>query len=116
MEEELRVGEEGARGNTGEGSPTNKHSRVPNSEENDPGNEQFPGGPVPVSELHCSGTLLDPLFIGYTAAVYFHTSDIKINSWTTQAKKMRASMPPNFEVREVLRKLERAGLENMLPV
>ena len=31
----------------------------------------------------------DPLFIGYTAAVYFHTCDIKINSWTTQAKKMR---------------------------
>ena len=30
----------------------------------------------------------DPLFIGFTAAVYFHTCDIKINSWTTQAKKM----------------------------
>ena len=58
----------------------------------------------------------DPLFIGYTAAVYFHNSDIKINSWTTQAKKMRGSMPPKFEVREVLRTLERAGLENMLPV
>ena len=58
----------------------------------------------------------DPLFIGYTAAVYFHTCDIKINSWTTQAKKMRGSMPPKFEVREVLRTLERAGLENMLPV
>ena len=58
----------------------------------------------------------DPLFIGFTAAVYFHTCDIKINSWTTQAKKMRGSMPPKFEVREVLRTLERAGLENMLPV
>ena len=58
----------------------------------------------------------DPLFIGYTAAVYFHTSDIKINSWKTQAKKMRGSMPPKFEVREVLRTIERAGLENMLPV
>ena len=58
----------------------------------------------------------DPLFIGYTAAVYFHTCDIKINSWTTQAKKMRGSLPPKFEIREVLRKLERAGLENMLPV
>ena len=58
----------------------------------------------------------DSLFIGYTAAVYFHTSDIKINSWTVQAKKMRGSMPPNFEVREVLRTLARAGLENMLPV
>ena len=58
----------------------------------------------------------DPLFIGYTAAVYFHTSEIKINSWTTQAKKMRGSMPPNFEVREVLRTLDRASLENMLPV
>ena len=36
----------------------------------------------------------DPLFIGYTAAVYFHTCDIKINSWTTQAK-MRGSLPQN---------------------
>ena len=38
----------------------------------------------------------DPLLIGYTAAVYFHTSDTKINSWTTQAKKMRGSMPPEI--------------------
>ena len=29
----------------------------------------------------------DSLFLGYTAMVYFHTCDIKINSWTTQAKK-----------------------------
>ena len=52
----------------------------------------------------------DPLFVGYTAAVYFHTSEAKINSWTTQAKKMRGSLPPKFEVREVLRKLERGDL------
>ena len=58
----------------------------------------------------------DPLFIGYTAAVYFHTCDIKINSWTTQAKKMRGSLPPKFEVREILRKHDWAGLDNMLPV
>ena len=58
----------------------------------------------------------DPLFIGYTAAVYFHTSEIKINSWTTQAKKMRGSLPPKFEVREVLRTLEQQGFENMLSV
>ena len=58
----------------------------------------------------------DPLFIGYTAAIYFHTSDAKINSWTTQAKKMRGSMLPKFEVREALRTLERAGLQNKLPV
>ena len=55
----------------------------------------------------------DPVFIGYTAAVYFHTSEIKINSWTTQAKKMRGSLPPKFEVREVLRSLEQSGLENI---
>ena len=54
----------------------------------------------------------DPLFIGYTAAVYFHTCDIKINSWKTQAKKMRGSMPPKFEVREILRTLDQASLEN----
>ena len=58
----------------------------------------------------------DPLFIGYTAAVYFHTCDIKINSWTTQAKKMRGSMPPKFEVREILRTLDQANLENTSPV
>ena len=58
----------------------------------------------------------DPLFIGYTAAVYFHTSEAKINSWTTQAKKMRGSLPPGYEVRKVLRALEQDGLENMLPV
>ena len=58
----------------------------------------------------------DPLFIGYTAAVYFHTCDIKINSWTTQAKKMRGSMAPKFEVRDILRTLDQANLENMLPV
>ena len=58
----------------------------------------------------------DPLFIGYTAAVYFHTSEAKINSWTTQAKKMRGSQPPGYEVRKVLRALEQEGLENMLPI
>ena len=58
----------------------------------------------------------DPLFVGYTAAVYFHTSQAKINSWTTQAKKRRGSQPPGFEVRKVLRALEQEGLENMLPI
>ena len=54
------------------------------------------------------------MFIGYTAAVY--TCDIKINSWTTQEKKMRGSMPPKFEVRDILRTLDQANLENMLPI
>ena len=58
----------------------------------------------------------DPLFVGYTAAVYFHTSEAKINSWTTQAKKMRGSQPPGYEVRKLLRALEQEGLENMLPI
>ena len=58
----------------------------------------------------------DPLFIGYTAAVYFHTCDIKINSWTTQAKKMRGSMPPKFEVREIMRTLDWASLESGSPL
>ena len=58
----------------------------------------------------------DSLFIGYTAAVYFHTCDIKINSWTTQAKQLRDSMPPKFEVRDILRTLNQENLENMLPV
>ena len=58
----------------------------------------------------------DPFFIGYSVAVYFHTCDIKIISWTTQAKKMRGSMPPKFEVRDILRTLEQAKLENKLPI
>ena len=37
MEEELRVDEKGARGNTREGNLTSNHSRVPNGQENDPG-------------------------------------------------------------------------------
>ena len=58
----------------------------------------------------------DPLFIGYTAAVYFHTGNVRIYSWTTQAKKMRGSLPPKFEVQLIFRTLDRAGLENKLPV
>ena len=58
----------------------------------------------------------DPLFIGYSEAVYFHTCETKIISWTTQAKKMRCSMPPKHEVREVLKTLEKAGLESKLPI
>ena len=57
-----------------------------------------------------------PLFIVYTAAVYFHTSDAKISPWTTQAKKLRGSLPPKFEARDALRIFERANLENKLPV
>ena len=63
--------------------------------------------PMVVPSLHARATVerqqreftdgWDPLFIGYSAAVYFHTCEIKINSWTTQAKKMRGSMPPKFE-------------------
>ena len=79
--------------------------------------------PLVVPSLHARATVekqqkefkadWDPLFIGYSAAVYFHTCDIKINSWTTQAKKMRGSMPPKFEVRDILRTLDQADLENM---
>ena len=58
----------------------------------------------------------DPLFIGYSAAVYFHTGEIKINSWTNQAKKMPGSMPPKCEMREVIKTLEKAGLESSMPV
>ena len=60
--------------------------------------------PLVVPSLHSRATVekqqkeftdgWDPLFIGYTAAVYFHACDIKINSWTTQAKRMRGLMPP----------------------
>ena len=58
----------------------------------------------------------DPLFIGYSAAVYFHTCDIDINSRTTQAEKMNGSAPPKFEVRGILRTLEQAKLEKKLPI
>ena len=58
----------------------------------------------------------DPSFVRYSAAVYFHMCDIKINSWTTQVKKMRGSMPPKFEVRDILWTLGEAELENKLPI
>ena len=35
----------------------------------------------------------DPLFIGYTAAVYFHISEMKVNSWTTQRKRVEVRSP-----------------------
>ena len=64
--------------------------------------------PLVVPSLHARATVekqqkeftdgWDPLFVGYSAAVFFHTCDIKINSWTTQAKKMRGSMPPKFGI------------------
>ena len=58
----------------------------------------------------------DTLFIGYSVAVNFHTCEIKINSWTTRAKRMRGSMPPKYEVLEVLKTLEKAELESKLPI
>ena len=82
--------------------------------------------PLRVPSIHARATIekqqkeftdsWDPLFIGYSTAVYFHTYDIKINSWTTRAKKMRGSMSPKFEVRDILRTLEEARLENKLPI
>ena len=69
--------------------------------------------PLVIPSLHARATVekqqkeftdgRDPLFIGYSAAVYFHTCEIKINSWTTQAKKMRGSMLPKFEVKDEMR-------------
>ena len=58
----------------------------------------------------------DPLFIGNTAVVNFNPCETKINSWPTQAKKMRGSMPPKNEVREVLKTLEKSRLENKLAI
>ena len=82
--------------------------------------------PMVVPSLHASATVeqqeksftdsWDPLFIGYLAAVYFHTCETKMNSWTTKAKKMRGSMPPKYEVREKLKTLEMTGLESKLTI
>ena len=58
----------------------------------------------------------DPLFIGYSAAVYFHTCEVKVNSWTTQGKKNRSSMPHKYEIREVIKVLEKTGLESKIPM
>ena len=58
----------------------------------------------------------DPLFIGNSAVVNFNPCETKINSWPTQAKKMRGSMPPKNEVREVLKTLEKSRLENKLAI
>ena len=59
--------------------------------------------PLVVPSLHATATVerqqrestngWDSLFIGYSAVVYFHKCEIKINSWTTQAKKMQFNAP-----------------------
>ena len=59
--------------------------------------------PLVVPSLHARATVEKqqrgftkgwvPLFIGYSAALYFQTCEIKISSLTTQAKKMRGPMP-----------------------
>ena len=122
MEEKLRVGEKGARDNTGKRDLANNRPEFPTVRRTTLGMNSPLVVPSPFARAAAEEQQKgftngwDPLFIGYTAAVCFHTSEIKINSWTTQAKKMRGSMPPNFEVREVLRTLEQVGLENMLPV
>ena len=82
--------------------------------------------PMVVPSLHARATVeqqqktfmesWDLLFIGCSATVYFHTCETKINTWTTQAKKMRGSMPPKYEVREMLRTHEKTGLESKLPI
>ena len=122
MERELRAGEEGAR-------MTLEKEILPTVAPEFPIVRRMTLGmnsPLVVPSLYARAAVekqqreftdgWDPLFIGYTAAVYYHTCDIKINSWTTQAKKMRGSIPPKFEVRDILRTLEQADLENMLPV
>ena len=48
--------------------------------------------------------------------MYFHTCEIKINSWTTQAKKIWGSMTPKYEVLKVIKVLEKAGFENKEPI
>ena len=71
--------------------------RFSNCEADDFGNEQSDAGTV--SERSCETKNKEYsrnagiLFIGYSAASYFHSSEIKINSWTTDTKKMRGSMP-----------------------
>ena len=47
----------------------------------------------------------------YSAAAYFHSSEINIKSWTIEAKKIRVSMPPSWDVRVVSKLLERTGFE-----
>ena len=85
MEEELRVGEKGARGNTGEGNLANNFSRVPVRRMTLGMNISLVV-PSLFARAAAEGQQReftdgwDPLFIGYTAAVYFHTCDIKINS------------------------------------
>ena len=53
----------------------------------------------------------DTLFVGYTAAAHFHSSEVKINCWTTVAKKIRGSMPPRCHVLEVSKVLQRSLFE-----
>ena len=53
----------------------------------------------------------DTLFVEYTAAAHFHSSEVKINCWTTAAKKIRGSIPPRCHVLEVSKMLQRSLFE-----
>ena len=58
----------------------------------------------------------DILFIGYSAAAFFDSSEIKINSWTHAARKIRGPMSPTMHPRDVICVLEKAAFENKYPV
>ena len=56
------------------------------------------------------------MFIGYSAAAFFDSSEIKINSWTHAARKIRGPMSPTMHPRDVICVLEKAAFENKYPV
>ena len=60
----------------------------------------------------------DPLFIGYTAAVYFHTSEIKNKLMDNSSEDDERLAAPKVRGTRGLENasLEQEGLENMLPV
>ena len=56
----------------------------------------------------------DPLFTGYSAALYFRIHAKKIVDYSSQEDA--SSMPPMYEVREVTKVPEKAGLESKMPI
>ena len=59
---------------------------------------------------------LDPLFFGYSAAAYFDSSAIRMKIKTEAAGKVRRSLPPRCDVREVNSVPEKAQFENKPPL
>ena len=94
--------------------------RVPNNQKNDPGGKQPAVGPIPTRESHSAESTegihgrLGPLFYWLHSRSLF--SQLRHQDKFVDDTSEKDSMPPKFEVQDILRTLEQTRLENMLAV